>query len=328
MFNAWRNFFVDPESGLPWATVMMFPWLKYGMKTQQKPKVAVKIPETMKKTVSSSIKKSVKKEVKKEVKPVVKKEVKKTTAAKPSEKTLPVKAPATSLMVVEKKLPAVKTEVKKTAEKPAAAKKVEPKKAVAKPVAKTEPKKVEPKKEVAKPAVKAEPKKVEPKKAVAKPAVKAETKKELVKTVVKAEDKKTAVKLVETLPLDLPTPSKKTESPKKKATTNNEEHTPLVIVERKFTPINTDKLPVKEQNLITQTNPNSPKAQIREAIVLLCADWAEPAALAEVLKYKTTQLETLHLTPMVNSGQLLLRYPQDLTHPEQAYRAVSAKKSK
>ena len=328
MFNAWRNFFVDPESGLPWATVMMFPWLKYGMKTQQKPKVAVKIPETMKKTVSSSIKKSVKKEVKKEVKPVVKKEVKKTTAAKPSEKTLPVKAPATSLIAVEKKLPAVKTEVKKTAEKPAAAKKVEPKKAVAKPVVKAEPKKVEPKKAVAKPAVKAEPKKVEPKKAVAKPAVKAETKKELVKTVVKAEDKKTAVKLVETLPLDLPTPSKKTESPKKKATTNNEEHTPLVIVERKFTPINTDKLPVKEQNLITQTNPNSPKAQIREAIVLLCADWAEPAALAEVLKYKTTQLETLHLTPMVNSGQLLLRYPQDLTHPEQAYRAVSAKKSK
>ena len=310
MFNAWRNFFVDPESGLPWATVMMFPWLKYGMKTQQKPKVAVKIPETMKKTVSSSIKKSVKKEVKKEVKPVVKKEVKKTTAAKPSGKTLPVKAPTTSLMVVEKKLPAVKTEVKKTAEKPAAAKKVEPKKAVTKP------------------AVKAEPKKVEPKKAVAKPAVKAETKKELVKTVVKAEDKKTAVKLVETLPLDLPTPSKKTESPKKKATTSHEEHTPLVIVERKFTPINTDKLPVKEQNLITQTNPNSPKAQIREAIVLLCADWAEPAALAEVLKYKTTQLETLHLTPMVNSGQLLLRYPQDLTHPEQAYRAVSAKKSK
>ena len=130
------------------------------------------------------------------------------------------------------------------------------------------------------------------------------------------------------MPLDLPTPSKKTESPKKKAATSHEEHTPLVIVERKFTPINTDKLPVKEQNLITQTNPNSPKAQIREAIVLLCADWAEPAALAEVLKYKTTQLETLHLTPMVNSGQLLLRYPQDLTHPEQAYRAVSAKKSK
>ena len=282
---------------------MMFPWLKYGMKTQQKPKVAVKIPETMKKTVSSSIKKSVKKEVKKEVKPVVKKEVKKTTVAKPSEKTLPVKAPATSLIAVEKKLPAVKTEVKKATEKPAAAKKVEPKKAVTKPAVKAEPKKVEPKKAVVKPAVKAEPKKVEPKKAVAKPAVKAETKKELVKTVVKAEDKKTAVKLVETLPLDLPTPSKKTESPKKKAATSHEEHTPLVIVERKFTPINTDKLPVKEQNLITQTNPNSPKAQIREAIVLLCADWAEPAALAEVLKYKTTQLETLHLTPMVNSGQ-------------------------
>ncbi|MBR7001265.1 MAG: hypothetical protein IKI11_01170, partial [Neisseriaceae bacterium] len=138
--------------------------------------------------------------------------------------------------------------------------------------------------------------------------------------------KKESVKPAETLPLDLPTPPKKTESKKKKV--SDEEVPPVVIVERKFTPINTDKMPVKVQNLITQTNPSSPKAQIREAIVLLCADWAEPAAIADILKYKTTQLETLHLTPMVNSGQLLLRYPQDLTHPEQAYRAVSEKKSK
>ncbi|MBO7554520.1 MAG: hypothetical protein J6T41_00910, partial [Neisseriaceae bacterium] len=138
--------------------------------------------------------------------------------------------------------------------------------------------------------------------------------------------KKESVKPAETLPLDLPTPPKKTESKRKKV--SDEEVSPVVIMERKFTPINTDKMPVKVQNLITQTNPSSPKAQIREAIVLLCADWAEPAALADVLKYKTGQLETLHLTPMVNSGQLLLRYPQDLTHPEQAYRAVAEKKSK
>ena len=78
MFNVWRNFFVDPESGLPWATVMMFPWLKYGIVPSEKQKVAVKIPETMKKTVSSSMKKTAKKEVKQEVK----KEVKKTTATK------------------------------------------------------------------------------------------------------------------------------------------------------------------------------------------------------------------------------------------------------
>ncbi|MBO7380489.1 MAG: hypothetical protein J6U05_02310 [Neisseriaceae bacterium] len=68
MFNAWRNFFVDPESGLPWATVMMFPWLKYGITPNKHPKVAVKIPETMKKTVSSAVQKEVKKETKKKAK--------------------------------------------------------------------------------------------------------------------------------------------------------------------------------------------------------------------------------------------------------------------
>ena len=286
MFNAWRNFFVDPESGLPWATVMMFPWLKYGIMPNKHPKVAVKVPETMKKTVSSAVQKEVKKETKKESKKPVAKKVA-TVKNKEAEKKLPVKAPATSLIKVEKKLPAVKTEVKKTTEsvkaKPAAGKKSVAEKTVSKPVA------------------------------------------EKVKTplVVK---KNESVKTPETLPLDLPTPPKKTESKKKKV--SSEEVQPVVIVERKFTPINTDKMPVKVQNLITQTNPSSPKAQIREAIVLLCADWAEPAAIADILKYKTTQLETLHLTPMVNSGQLLLRYPQDLTHPEQAYRAVSEKKSK
>ena len=318
MFNAWRNFFVDPESGLPWATVMMFPWLKYGITPNKHPKVAVKIPETMKKTVSSAVQKEVKKETKKESKKPVAKKVA-TVKNKEAEKKLPVKAPATSLIKVEKKLPAVKTEVKKTTEsvkaKPAAGKKSVAEKAVSKPVAEKKPVVVE--KAVSKPAT--EKKTVVAEKTVSKPVA------EKVKTplVVK---KNESVKTPETLPLDLPTPPKKTESKKKKV--SSEEVQPVVIVERKFTPINTDKMPVKVQNLITQTNPSSPKAQIREAIVLLCADWAEPAAIADILKYKTTQLETLHLTPMVNSGQLLLRYPQDLTHPEQAYRAVSEKKSK
>ena len=332
MFNVWRNFFVDPESGLPWATVMMFPWLKYGFVQSEKPKVAVKIPETMKKTVSSSMKKTAKKEVKQEVKQEVKKEVKTTTAAKTRqpEKKLPVKAPATSLIKVEKKLPAVKTEVKKTvaAKKTAESvkaplvveKKAEtPKKETAKAPLVVEKKAETPKKETEKKAPLVVEKKVEtPKKETAKAP--------LVVEKTATAPKKETVKPAETLPLDLPTLPKKTESKKKKV--SGEEVQPVVIVERKFTPINTDKMPVKVQNLITQTNPSSPKAQIREAIVLLCADWAEPAAIADILKYKTTQLETLHLTPMVNSGQLLLRYPQDLTHPEQAYRAVSEKKSK
>lgn len=313
MFNVWRNFFVDPESGLPWATVMMFPWLKYGIVPSEKQKVAVKIPETMKKTVSLSMKKTAKKEVKQEVK----KEVKKTTATKtqPSEKKLPVKAATTSLIKVEKKLPAVKvsTEVKKTATAKKTATSVKAPLVV-------ENKTETPKKETAKKAPLVVENKAEtPKKETAEKAP-------LVVEKKADTPKKESVKPAETLPLDLPTPPKKTESKKKKV--SGEEVQPVVIVERKFTPINTDKMPVKVQNLITQTNPSSPKAQIREAIVLLCADWAEPAAIADILKYKTTQLETLHLTPMVNSGQLLLRYPQDLTHPEQAYRAVSEKKSK
>lgn len=79
-------------------------------------------------------------------------------------------------------------------------------------------------------------------------------------------------------------------------------------------------LTVKAQNLITQITTSAPKAQIREGILLLCAlrEWTEITALAEALKHKPDQLETLHLAPMVKSGQLRLR-PADAKHPEPAY---------
>ncbi|MDO5686829.1 MAG: hypothetical protein Q4G42_05550, partial [Neisseria sp.] len=85
-------------------------------------------------------------------------------------------------------------------------------------------------------------------------------------------------------------------------------------------------LSVRAQNKVTQITTASPKAQIREAIVLLCAvqEWTDVATLAEALKHKPDQLETLHLMPMVNGGQLRLRYPEEMTHPEQAYGLVKS----
>ena len=141
----------------------------------------------------------------------------------------------------------------------------------------------------------------------------------------------TPISLLDTVPSNTKTTkvsTKRSGANSKKVEFSAEEVMSVSMVKR-FTPIDTEKMPVKVQNLITQTNPSSPKAQIREAVILLCSDqWAEKEALADKLKFTAGQLETLHLTPMVNSGQLLLRYPQDLTHPEQAYRAVAEKKSK
>ncbi|MBQ9183614.1 MAG: hypothetical protein IJ143_07565 [Neisseriaceae bacterium] len=275
MLNVWRNWFIDPESGLPWATVMMFPWLKYG--ATEKPtissKIKIEMPQKIHKATPSTPK--AKTTVSKKSTSSKSKSVSATAKKTSVQSNLPIKAPKNALVPV--------AVAEKTVDKP--------KTTVQKKTAST--------------SIQSNEKKVLTEKSKAKTQTK------------------------ETLPLDLPVAvseptsnTKKTVS--KKVEFSNESEAVALASEKKFTPISTEKLPIEVQNLITQTNPSSPKAQIREVIALLSAnDWASSAALADKLQYKASQLETLHLTPMVNSGQLALRYPQEINHPEQAYRTVN-----
>ena len=299
MINTWRNWFIDPETGLPWATVMMFPWLKYGINPTQPPKRSLKVPvQNTEKVVQTVVQKE------KSSKP-------KTAAIKKdsSDKKLPIKAPKHALIKVEK-TPSQTT----VAQPKITAKTVEK---VSNKTVKQAPKKVK---------VAEKTKSVAVKKTKKAPENKTPTKEKQQPTI----NQDAAITATQISLLDVA--SSNTQSTDKTSTKKVEFVADEVIVApvvKKVTPINIDKMPIKVQNLITQINPSSPKAQIREAVVLLCTDqWAEKEALAEKLKFKTSQLETLHLTPMVNSGQLLLRYPQQLDHPEQAYRVVSKKNSK
>lgn len=67
------------------------------------------------------------------------------------------------------------------------------------------------------------------------------------------------------------------------------------------------------------------RAQLRSVIYAVCAlgEWMTSAELAELLNFRQSNLTATHLRPMVDSGLLERRYPRNLNHPRQAYRAVS-----
>lgn len=65
---------------------------------------------------------------------------------------------------------------------------------------------------------------------------------------------------------------------------------------------------------------------LRNLLVQLCElRWWTPKELAAVLKRKdVAHLSEKHLSPLVKEGRLKRRYPDNLAHPNQAYRAVQA----
>jgi len=67
------------------------------------------------------------------------------------------------------------------------------------------------------------------------------------------------------------------------------------------------------------------KEKVRAVIKALCSvrEWSSPSELAKLLDFKPAKLTERHLSPMVEDGRLLRRYPDNPTHPEQAYRSTS-----
>ncbi len=64
---------------------------------------------------------------------------------------------------------------------------------------------------------------------------------------------------------------------------------------------------------------------LRQLILDICTfrEWTTVGELAEWFGMDESNLQKRQLRPMLKSGQLRLRYPENKSHPEQAYRAVS-----
>ncbi len=84
------------------------------------------------------------------------------------------------------------------------------------------------------------------------------------------------------------------------------------------------ELPRKAIDAIARLGVRPRSQRLREVIALICSHrtWTTPAELARWLQIMPENLTTRHLSPMVESGQLERRYPDKLTHAEQAYRAT------
>jgi hypothetical protein len=77
------------------------------------------------------------------------------------------------------------------------------------------------------------------------------------------------------------------------------------------------------QRIIKTLGKRPRKERVRAAIEALCCiyEWVSPADLSHWLNFSSGKLTERHLSPMVEAGQLERRYPDNLTHPDQAYRA-------
>ena len=273
MFNLWRDWFIDPKSGLPWSVVLFCPWLQmdswfylndmYDTCDNENVDVGKNHVET--KSTDSSAKTS-------NVVPTPKRK----TSVSDKKETSPILSPVqteTASLAVESK------DVVKPSKK-VATKATTTKKDVVATVAKTED--TLPEKETSKKVKQVENTKsnqdIKPSQSSLSKVVSGKS------TVNTIADKKSA----NVLNLDK-------------------------NIDKKNNVASVGKLSVQAQNKITQISPASPKEQIREAILLLCGtqEWIDGATLASKLKHSLNQLETLHLVPMLRNGQLKPRYNDD-----------------
>ena len=85
------------------------------------------------------------------------------------------------------------------------------------------------------------------------------------------------------------------------------------------------KLPEDVQRALDGLGPRPRKERLRTVIEAICTarEWTTPGEIARFLSFSQRNLSSRHLTPMVEAGQLVRRYPEHPTHPEQAYKANS-----
>ena len=84
------------------------------------------------------------------------------------------------------------------------------------------------------------------------------------------------------------------------------------------------ELPADVQNAIKHLGTRPRKGKLRAVIEAICAarEWTTSGEIARFLSFSQRKLGSRHLMPMVEAGKLLRRYPNNPTHPDQAYRAT------
>ena len=84
------------------------------------------------------------------------------------------------------------------------------------------------------------------------------------------------------------------------------------------------ELPSHLQGRIAQLGQRPNRERVFPVIQEICSqgDWVTSAEIASHLNFKQSNLTWNYLSPMVEKGLLERRYPDNTTHPQQAYRAV------
>ncbi len=92
-------------------------------------------------------------------------------------------------------------------------------------------------------------------------------------------------------------------------------------------PADRGELPADVQRAVNGLGSRPRKERLRAVIEAICAarDWTTPGGIARFLHFSQRNLGGRHLTPMVEAGRLARRYPDNPTHPKQAYRATNAR---
>ncbi|MFB1480524.1 Fic family protein [Corallococcus sp. RDP092CA] len=67
-------------------------------------------------------------------------------------------------------------------------------------------------------------------------------------------------------------------------------------------------------------------AEQLEAVLLFCAtEWRTLPEIAAAVGREPSTVRTKYLKPLLESGQVVRKYPDNPRHPHQAYRAADAK---
>ena len=85
-------------------------------------------------------------------------------------------------------------------------------------------------------------------------------------------------------------------------------------------------LPIRIQERIAQLGLRSPRERVQAVIQDICSQgiWVTSSEISQYLNRQQGNLTWNYLSPMVESGLLERRFPEHVTHPQQAYRSVTS----
>ena len=87
-----------------------------------------------------------------------------------------------------------------------------------------------------------------------------------------------------------------------------------------------EELPIRIQERIAQLGLRAPRERVQAAIQDICSQgiWVTSSEISQYLSRQQGNLTWNYLSPMVESGLLERRFPENVTHPQQAYRSVTS----